>query len=290
MRAWRTLRNFVNLFLVPGLLALLPWRIGFRVLRWLSRWDRLYRPELDAVSQGMTRAGLPPPTPSFLRLQRFLRLVDHCDLYLSNTRSDRFLKRHVEVVGDWPDAPFLAATFHWGLGFWALRHLSASRGPVWSLSIDFDRQMFAHEPLGYRYAAMRINGIGRACRQEVTLAGVGMRRLRRALANGQNILGLVDVPGADPKASCEVQLLGRPARFPTGLLRIAQSAGVPVVPFWMDIDIRSGHRRLHIGEALPSDDLDRCASTLAGHLNQRLAETPEYWHLWSQAHGFFPHG
>ncbi len=278
------LRNLLQLWLLPGLVAVLPWRLGWQLARFLTRLPKLYGREQFVSLNGIAAAGLPAPDIGFLRRQRLMRLIDHADLYLSMTRSDRWIDKHIDIEGEWPkQGPFLAMTFHWGAGLWGLRQLGRLGLQPYSLSTEFDPAQFANEPFALRYELLRNREIERACRAKVFTRGSQVRHMMRLLQQGHNILGLIDVPVTDPRNAAEVSLLGRPARFPTGLLQIAQRSGAPVVPFWTGIDWSSGRRRMVVRPAITVNDVDATARLLASELDPLLHQWPDQWHLWPVA-------
>lgn len=281
------LRNFVQLLLLPISVALLPWPFGFRWARLLTRFPQIYRREqTGCIPQAIAVGVADADGRAFARQQRLLRLVDHADLYLSRTRSDRWMRRYLHVDGQWPATPFLAIGFHWGTGMWALRHAGAHGANPRTLSIEFDHSSFVGEPFMYRYALRRNAEVARAARAEVVMRGAGVRNLLRALQRGQNVLALVDVPGADERNGARVSLLGHEVLMPLGVLQLAQRAGVPVVPFWCGFDLVDGRRFLHIGAPRDSGDAVALAQSLAADLDRLLREAPWAWHLWAQWPGF----
>lgn len=278
------LRNLLQLWLLPGLVALLPWRLGWQLARLLTRLPKLYGREQYVSLNGIAAAGLPAPDAGFLRRQRLMRLIDHADLYLSMTRSDRWIDKHIDIEGEWPQhGPFLAMTFHWGAGLWGLRQLGRLGLQPYSLSTELEAAQFAGEPLALRYELLRNREIERACRARVFTRGSQVRHMMRLLQQGKNILGLIDVPVTDLRNATEVSLLGRRARFPTGLLQIAQRSGAPVVPFWTGIDWSNGRRRMVVRPAITVTDVDATARRLAGELDPLLHQWPDQWHLWPVA-------
>lgn len=278
------LRNLLQLWLLPLAVALLPWRLGWPLARFLTRLPKLYRREQFVTENGLRAAGFAPPDAGFLRRQRLLRLLDYSDLFLSMTRSDRWIARHIDVEGQWPaQGPFLVLTFHWGAGLWGLRHMHSVGVSSHSLSNELDPAKYAGEPFALAYDRLRNRETARVLGGPVHLRGSQVRHMLRALEDGENILGLIDVPVTDPRNAAEVQLLGRRARLPTGLLRIAQRCKAPVVAFWTGIDWATGRRRLVIRPPLRVDDVDAAARALAAELDPLLQQWPDHWHLWPVA-------
>ena len=52
-------------------------------------------------------------------------------MFAGRTGTARAQQRFVDVEGEWPvSGPFIAMTFHWGAGLWALAHLRAAEGSI----------------------------------------------------------------------------------------------------------------------------------------------------------------
>src|SRR5690606_37248672 len=124
------LRDRAERVMAPAAGAGLPWKAGFALLRQLARWTWLYRGSCaQALQQARARGVVPPGQEmAWATERRLVTLVDHADHYLARTRSNRFMDRHLDVQGEWPDAhaPGICLTFHWGAGMWALRHAAAA--------------------------------------------------------------------------------------------------------------------------------------------------------------------
>ena len=131
---WRPhLREALELVLLPGLAAVMPWGGCFRVFWWLSkRCHWLYRDPCERALHEVQARGwvTPAQAPLWLAQRRLVTLIDHADLYLAATRSNRWMQRHLQVQGKWPAAgqAGILATFHWGAGMWGLRHAQQPAG------------------------------------------------------------------------------------------------------------------------------------------------------------------
>lgn len=283
-------RAFLELFLLPGAIALLPWRLGHRVARVVSRWPWLYREVVAAATTAAQAYGCCDDARAFAREQRYERLVDHIDLQLSRTRSDRFLARHVELLGAWPpgDGPVLALTFHWGGGHWGIRSLAATGRRVACLSAPFETQPPRGLSVALRYGYSRLAEVERVAGAKLIYAGTNARPFYRALKRGESLLALIDVPPGEVGGAHPVTLLGRPAVLPSGLLKLAQSTQLPVVMFAVEVDRASGRRRVHVSEAFRVDDRDEAMQRVAAELERLLRLRPAAWQFWPIAHAFFP--
>ena len=105
-------RDVLELLLLPGLAAVLPWRWSFALFRRMAGWPWLYRAQcMHALAQAQG-AGMAPDAARWLREYRLVILTDHADHYLARTRSDAWLRRHVRATGDWGVAPGQAAVLY----------------------------------------------------------------------------------------------------------------------------------------------------------------------------------
>src|SRR5512140_3624237 len=114
-----------------------------------------------------------------------------------------------------------------------------------------------------------------------------MRQALRVLHNEEQLLAVVDVPADQVAASQPVQILGLPARLPTGLLRLAVERKIPVSVYVTGIRMETGQRFLRIRQLGVPKDLDALVATLAADLDRLIREDPPAWHFWSEAERFF---
>jgi lauroyl/myristoyl acyltransferase len=105
--------------------------------------------------------------------------------------------------------------------------------------------------------------------------------LMRHLRDGGVVALQIDrvLPGMNTRA---VQLFGRPGAIPEGPLRLAQLAGVPIVPVF---SARTGHRRysiyvrepVRIPRGAAPGDVDSAAQRLADALGEFVSAHPTQW-------------
>lgn len=288
-RLRRELRALVERWLLPFVIALLPWRVGFRVARRLAHWPWFFRERVDATLAIATRYGVVDDPKRFAFEQRLYHLIDQVDLFLLKFRSDRYLDRHFDIEGDWPVGtdPLIALSFHWGAGFWALRSLRRSGRRFAGLSVRTDAQSFAGHTLLHRYALMRNAEVVRSGGHGLVYIGDGPRPMLRALQSGVGLLTSIDVPNLGGEVS--VRVLDRDALLPTGMIKLAAKADVPIVFFAVWLDPATGRRKLRIREALQVTDRDAAMRFAAAHLDWMLATAPAAWHFWAYADAFFVH-
>jgi hypothetical protein len=284
------LRDLLEVVLVPGLAAALPWGIGYRVLRRAAHALPLYETETHhALNQAERRGWAPDPREWALR-RKLTALVDHCDHYLSSTRSDAWMKRHLDVAGRWPEPgqAALLLTFHWGAGMWALRHAGSAGLHVNALIAPITEENFGGRRVLFRYARARTLAVARALgRPFLDVSAVGMRGVLRALSRHEQVLAVIDVPSDQVSSSLPVIVADLPARIPTPLLRLAIERKIPVYVFVTGFRLDDGQRFLRIEPIGVPGSLEAVTQDLAARLDGLIRENPPAWHFWGEAERFF---
>lgn len=282
-------QRLVERWLLPALAAILPWRACFRVYRAVARASWPFRAETDAAHAAAARYLDPGDAARWRRTHRLVRLVDQADYYLSRYRGDHWLDRHVLTHGAWPGRgePFLALGYHWGAGLWALRSLRRAGHGAAFLSAEVDARQLGVGGVALRQARRRMRELERAGGLAPIYLGGASAAMQAVFAQGDVVVALIDVPPRAGQGTAPVTLLGRAARLPDGLLRLAQRERVPLVPFAMGVDPASGERRLDIGAPIAVAEVDAAARAVAAHFDPLLARESAAWHLWPQADAFF---
>ncbi len=282
-------RDLIELVVLPGMAALVPWGLGFRLLRRAARTLRPYSASGRlALAQAAAR-GWVGDAAHWSLVRCLTTLVDHADLYLARTRSDAWLARHVDVQGQWP-APGQAGiifTFHWGAGMWGLRHARACGLQAHALVAPLNGAHFAGRRVLLGYARARTAEVARSLGCPTLDASVSLRPVLQALRRGEQVVAAVDVPSDQVSASEEIELLGQPIRVPRGLLRLAVDQRLPVTVYLTGLKADSGRRFLRIHQLGVRDDLDELARDVFSHLDEAIREDPPAWHFWSEADRIF---
>lgn len=116
-------------------------------------------------------------------------------------------------------------------------------------------------------------------------------RLRTAflkiLGDNEQIMAVIDVPADSFSVRQSVNLLGKKAQVPNGLMRLAVDRRVPVTLFLTGIDFQTGQRTLVIKTLGVFDDVDRLAAQAFAFLEDAIRVSPPSWHFWSEAPRFF---
>jgi hypothetical protein len=283
-------RDGVELALLPGLAALLPWSWCFAVFKRLARLRWLYAHQVEAAYCQARRYGWAGEDEAHWRwTRRLVTLVDHADYYLVLTRSDAWLKRHVVVRGAWyaPSQASLLLTFHWGAGMWSLNHAAAAGLKVHSLVAALDGAHFAGRQILRRYAMARTAMMSHISGPATLDVSGSLRPVLRALKAKEQVFAVVDVPADQVSASQQIQLLGFQARVPRALFRVAVEQKVPVTVYRVGVNLDDGQRLLLIQQFGVYEDVDALIKDVFQVLEQAIQETPAAWHFWGEAERFF---
>lgn len=287
----RHIRDLLELFVLPGLSIVLPWRVCFALYNRLARSDRFFLQETRASLKGAASLGLVKTPEQWMQHYRLVLMVDRADLFLSLFRRQAWMRRHVRLTGaDWPspEIPFLAITFHWGAGLWGLRHLGLQGRAVAALVRDIPPGAFKGRPILAAYTALRSRQTAKVAGTKTVSSSVNsIRELKNRLLAGQNLLALLDVPAEGKKNVLRAPFLGREGVFPRGLPYLAAKNRIPVVAFTAGLDPATGDRTVDVSDMVISDDEDFLLRFLVGRLEHAIAARPAYWHQWSGVGAFF---
>ncbi len=281
-------RDLIELVLLPGLAAVLPWPVCFRVFRRISRWRWLYRQDCDPALAEARRRGWVPDEEAWRRMRRLVTLVDHADLYLTHTRSDRWLRKHLDVSGEWcpPKQGTILCTFHWGAGMWGLRHARSMGLNVHVLVARVPEEELRQRRVRLAYIRARYRAVLHSTGRSTLDVSASLRHALAALRGGEQVMAAIDVPPELVKGSQAVPFLGQQALMPKGLLRMAADQQMPVLTYLTGIDIATGRRYLQIRQLPASGTLDRLMAGVFGHLDEAIRRDPASWHFWGAAGSF----
>ncbi|HJU24041.1 MAG TPA: hypothetical protein VJ891_16165 [Casimicrobiaceae bacterium] len=272
----RRFAHAIESIVLPALVAALPWRVAWPALRMLVSRGGLFSDECERAHKVAASLGF--GDDSTWRLTHGLtRAVDYADPMLSAFRSDRWMARHLHVEGDaLPGGACVFVGFHYGTGFWSLRHLRSAGHRVSFVSAPIGD---APSPLRSALLHARQKQIANAGGAPVIYVGGASDRIREQLRAGVSVLALIDVPEPGT-ATRSASLLDRKVVFPDGILRIAAAENVPMIGFIASLDRASGARRLRFVR-LPSRPPD-ALSALAALLDEAVRNDPASWHFWAQ--------
>lgn len=287
------LRDLFELVLCPGLGAIGPRVLAHAVMKFFANRTWLYEVTCQRALDGARQRGwLPAMTEAqarWLWLRRLTTLVDHADLYLAASRSDRWMKSNLDVEGEWP-APNQAAvlcTFHWGAGMWGLRHAYAHGLRPHALVAALQGSHFKGRSVLHWYARKRTAEVAKALGRPTMDVTASLRPAIKALRNGEQVLAAIDVPADQVVASETISLANLHARVPRGLLRLAVDQKVPLVVYVTGLDPETGRRFLRIKSMGVQSEVSVLVKMVFTELDQLIHDSPASWHFWSEADRFF---
>lgn len=283
-------RDALELVLLPGLAALLPWPVCFAVFKRLARMRWLYRAQVEAALYQARRYGWAGEDERHWQwVRRLVTLVDHADYYLVLTRGGAWFKRHCVVQGDWypPTQASLLLTFHWGAGMWSLHHAVKAGLQVHSLVAALDGAHFTGRWVMHRYAKARTAMMSHISGPPTMDVSASLRPVLKALRANQQVFAVVDVPADQVSTSQTIGLLGLRAQVPRALFRLAVEHKVPVTVYLSGVQLADGQRFLRISQFGIYDDVDALIANVFQVLDQVIRENPAVWHFWSEAERFF---
>lgn len=280
----------LELLLLPGLAALLPWRWCFVLFSRMARWQWLYRADCEAaLQQARLRGWVGPDEAHWLWRRRLVTLVDHADHYLGLSRGDGWMRRHLKVQGEWLPAGRAAVifTFHWGAGLWGLRHAAFSGLKPHALVAVLDRQTFAGRYVLGTYVRSRVRQVSKTLNSPPLDVSASLRPALRALRRAEPVGAVVDVPPDQVSVTTPITLLGLPVQVPRGLMRLAVDNGIPVQVYVTGLDTRTGERFLRIKTLHGYSTAEDLAAQVFNELEQVIVEDAPAWHFWGIAERFF---
>ncbi len=290
LHRWRTeLRDLLELWVLPGLAACLPWRWCVYLFRKLSCLPWLYRSEVErAVQNASIRGAVQGDVRNWAAERRFTTLVDHADYHLIRSHGLPWMREIFQVRGRWPEpgVPGLVCTFHWGCGAWALPHMRAAGLHVHALVAALDADCFHGRQVLHAYAKARTGMVAKQLGRPTLDVSESLRPVIDALRQGEQILAVLDVPADQVSAAQTVTLRGMQARVPTGMLRLAVKQHIPVTLFLAGLEEGRG-RFLEIRQLGTYSDLEALMNTLYTELDRMLYENSAAWHFWGEAERFF---
>ncbi len=290
--SWRLLlRDLLECVLLPAAIALLPHRLGLAVARAVTRLP-LYAEYVHGFAEGAARHGRAGDVPALRRRRRFYVLLDHVDLYWARWRGKRFIERHLEVCGAWPNdgRPFVVVFYHWGNGLLALRHLALCGYTAHLVLRPTDTAQLAHRPIQIWYDRARAATAAALGGAPVIFWGGAKGRVAAALENPWNAaVGMVDVPPTETHSLTPVMLLGKPTAFTHGLVRLARERGLHLVVMHLGFDATLRRRVLEIDAPIDaaSVELPVLMQRLADRIDAKIGEDPAAWWLWAWVDQFF---
>lgn len=280
--AWERLRDHV---LLPMAFALLPMFLRRRLVDWIRGNPNVFRHESAALVANIHTL-LPDADPEAAAADlRFTRVADYADLWVSLTRSDAWMAKHVQVTA--PESlatPALFVTFHYGGGWWLTRYLRAQGKHI---SIVMQRGPDASnwsERVVLWFGTLRMKAIERVCGAPLIYTdwGGAARAVMKTWKQDSSVLGLIDLPPPLVDRTAAVQFFGSTAYFPPSLIELAVRKQLPIHAFigqWDPVTLQPVLTVTTIATASAEPSLQAAVNVLESAIRAR----PGAWHAWGEA-------
>lgn len=282
-------RDLLELCLIPGIATFLPWAMCFKIFKRIALWSFLYREATEKAYKLALEMGYAGAKSGWQAARRLTTLIDHADLYLALSRSDNWMKRHLDVEGTWPQrrGVVLLCTFHWGAGMWGLRHAASNGHNANALVAAVDGKHFQGRSVLHAYAKIRTRYVSRALRCPTIDVTKGLKNVLAAYREKSAVLAAIDVPADQAAANTEIEFLGFHANVPRALIRMAGDKQVPIIVYMTGFDLLTGRRTLRIWDLGIPTNTDQMIVRMYQYLDESIRKAPPLWHFWSEADRFF---
>lgn len=280
--AWERLRDHV---LLPMAFALSPMFLRRRLVAWIRGNPNVFRHESAALVANIHTLLPDADAQSAAADLRFTRVADYADMWVSLTRSDAWMAKHVKI--DAPEVlttPALFVTFHYGGGWWLTRYLRM-RGK--HISIVMQRGPNAQnwsERVVLWFGTLRMKAIERVCGAPLIYTdwGGAARAVMKTWKQDVSVLGLIDLPPPLVDRTAAVRFFGDTAYFPPSLIELAVRKGLPVYAFIGQWDAATLQPRVNV-RLLSSGSADTLLQEAVSTLESAIRERAGAWHAWGEA-------
>ncbi len=283
-------RTFFESVLIPVICVCLPWRLCVRIFWFLCGKTWLFPTATDLVCHHARDYIQFENEQTFRQKIRFHLLVDQADFYLSCTRGRRWFNKYVRIQGDKidKDQGSLFVTFHWGQGFWALKYFNLlGFKPAW-LHAPLQSKIKWGSCVSGLVGKGRIAQVGRLAEAVPIAVGNSVEKMRyRLVEEKSSVMAMPDAPLRSGASAIPVKLLGRSARLPAGVIRMAASENISVYAYTMIVNPEDGMRDLRIRGPIHYRDEESLAQALADMLTEAIEKDPSAWYVWPFANSFF---
>lgn len=288
-RTRRAASDTLGLFVVPALLALLPWALTFRLLRLLAARTHSFRNEADAAWNIARDFVEHPDERAFKTTYKLTRWIERVDSYLTLLRSTRWWLARTDIRGEWPDAgmPCLFLTYHWGAGHWVWKCLDANGFRAYFLARRPQVADMGVSRIALWYGRFRSWGFSRIGSLGPLFTGGSMERMRGAFAQGEHVVGMLDLPPDGSASARPVTLLGRPAVLPGRLVESWKGTDIGFALIRCSFDLATGRRQLAIEALARTMSADEVFAIYVKRLDDCLQQAPALWMMWHEAPAMF---
>lgn len=143
------------------------------------------------------------------------------------------------------------------------------------------QMMWLQKKLAGRVIFVKLNESGAA-------HGPAIVRVLEALRKNQFVFIAVDIPADRSQNVTKARFLGRDCRFPSGIVRLAQLSGAPIIPFFVLRDEDNwAHQKIEVQPPVNlSGDQDLDFQRCIARLDAVVRRHPGHWTVWDSLAAF----
>ena len=279
-------------YLLP-LLAKLPQTLAYRLVSFYSKLQLAdHLAERDVIFRQMQRVFVDHSDKQLkLWADYFLAMLEREKLdteffqgLYSDTQIDAFVRLHQYqelLTARQQGRHIFITTGHFGRLWMAGIGLRRHGVSVGTLTRDSGTENTQQLPkVEFQYRAKKLQVLQQRLGGPFLVEGDLVRPIYRAL--DQHVMALlIDVPYEQSKEGCiELPFLGKSARFPTGIAKIARKTNALIIPYYV-LESRQG-LDVNFFPGLEAADLSETEimQQLVGLLEKQIMAHPEQWWLW----------
>lgn len=276
LKSW--IQDWLACYALRFIATHLSWQVFFRLASLSSRIEAFFRDDADSALSMASRFVEIKNARLWKANYRLARIVDQVDAYIARKVDAGWIERNVCVTGTWPEQACVVITFHFGTGVWALQNLRINGRTSAFLTGVITKEAHAARPCGYQAELDHLRVVEEISGSPTVSVGGSIGKMRTLLGNGVAVVGLIDVPGVQPKHRSSVDFFGQQTGFPTGLLYLAETERRPLVVFTCHLDCATGKRMLdihnlgHVGEG--------SLQAVVDVLQSAISRESSAWHFW----------
>ncbi len=237
-RFFNELLDFIEIFLIPSVSVILPWKVTVFIFKGLSYIPFLYTECLDESVIYADKMGLLINKNNWIRAHKVIKMVDSADVFLCMTRGKGYIDKYVKNNFDDRILEQNIIFFpHYGAGMWIYKYF-AINGKKSNLLMNDVPNVFSFRNLGGRF---RLYVLAKYCNTKIIVPS-NMLEIRKVLKNKETILVAPDAPKKDENSSFGIDTDIGVFSVNSSFFKLAESRKINVVNVSFDYNYHSGFR------------------------------------------------
>lgn len=288
----RRLVTFIEYRVFYPLIAFLPRTLAYKAASFKGVLaGRLCKKTLDNCMQGVSQCAVNNTQNNKAIAVSQLRMLarEKLDVYLIPKMTQSNIENYIKLVGleHYVEAkktgrPVILYTAHFG------RLIM----PAIALGLlGYDTSALTAPLQGTKselwYLQKKLNVMHSAMKGTFIKSDESMRSLYKVLSNGETLIVLVDVPPVPGQAYYEVDFLGGIAKFPKGIVKLANKLDALLVPYFT-----MENQGYLCGEFLPAIETkqlknEEIVAKFLKPIEEKIQQHPEQWWMWPWLFAFW---